>query len=312
MSIANFTTPKSTSHHAAVTHPCRLIAMKRPLCLTALLFAALLPTPPTQAQTPPSSTNLPSAAPAKPPIEWDAISIHQHDPNDTNMNWGFSPDGVNGRGVTLRSLISQAYNFSILDLRDDELIGLPAWAKNASYDFTAKVSPEDVPAWDKMENLSMEDSIQHMLNHQATDEMLMMRSLLLDRFGLKVHYETRIEPVYEVVLDKGGATLKPAKDSTHGNMTWNGDVIKGTGVPAPFLAMMLGMPLQRTVIDHTGLKGHFDFELHFLPNNAPPNPNSNDPDLFTAVREQLGLKLQPAKASVLVVVVDTIHELSPN
>lgn len=286
--------------------------MIRLLFLAGLLLTPILSTPNLRAQAGLALAPVPSAAPSKPPMEWDAISIHKHDPNDTNMRWGSTPDGVGGNGVSLRALISQAYGFSVLELREDELIGLPGWAKDARYDVTAKVSSDDVPAWGKIDDMSMEDTIQHMLHHEPTPDMLMMRNLLESRFGLKVHYETKVQPVYDLLLDKGGPKLKPAKDPKHGNMNWNAGVMKGDGVPIPFLAMLLSMPLQRSVLDRTGLPGHFDFELHFLPDNTPATTENNDPDLFTAIREQLGLTLKPSKGPVLVVVVDSLHEPSPN
>jgi uncharacterized protein (TIGR03435 family) len=291
---------------------CKLIPMIRFLCIAGLLLTPIVSISNLQAQTGPAVAAMPSASSSKPPMEWDAISIHKHDPNDTNMRWGSTPDGIGGSGVTLRTLISQAYSFEVQELRDDELIGLPGWAKDARYDITAKVSSEDVPAWKKIDDMSMEESIQHMLNREATPDMLMMRSLLEERFGLKVHYESRLEPVYDLMLGKGGSKLKLAADPKHGNMNWNAGVLKGDGVPMPFLAMLLSMPLQRSVIDQTGVGGHFDFELHFLPENRPASTDNDDPDLFTAVREQLGLTLKPSKGPVLVVVVDSVHEPSPN
>ncbi|WP_263377554.1 TIGR03435 family protein [Granulicella paludicola] len=286
--------------------------MIRLLCFAGLLLTTVVSTSNVQAQTGHTFALLPSAVPTKPPMEWDTISIHKHDPNDTNMRWGSNPDGFGGTGVTLRTLISQAYGFTAPELRDDELIGLPGWAKDARYDVAAKVSYEDAPAWKKIDDMSMEETIQHLLSHDPTPDMLMMRSLLEERFGLKVHYETRTEPIYELVIDKGGSKLKPAADPKHGNINWNAGLMKGDGIPIPFLAMVLSVPLQRSVLDHTGLDGHFDFELHFLPANTPPNTDSNDPDLLTAVREQLGLRLTSSKGPVLVVVVDSLHEPTPN
>jgi uncharacterized protein (TIGR03435 family) len=286
--------------------------MIRPLCFAGLLLTTIFSTSNMKAQTGAPVASVPSAVPVKPPIEWDTISIHSHDPDDTSMRWGSSPDGIGGNGMTLRSLISQAYGFAETELRDDELVGLPGWAKDARYDIKAKVSPEDAPAWKKIDDMSMEETIQHMTGHEVTPEMLMMRSLLEQRFGLKVHYENRVQPVYDLVLDKGGSKLKPAADPKHGNMSWNAGVMKGDGVPVQFLATLLSVPLQRSVVDHTGLNGQFDFELHFLPDNTPPTPDNNDPDLLTAVREQLGLRLQSARGPMLVVVVGSVHEPSPN
>jgi uncharacterized protein (TIGR03435 family) len=254
--------------------------MIRLLGVVGLLLLTIVATSDLQAQRGAAVAPVPSATPVKPPMEWDAVSIHKHDPNDTSMRWGSTPDGIDANGVTLRTLISQAYSFGDPELREDELIGLPGWAKDARYDLKAKVSPEDIAAWKKNDDMSMEETIQHMLRREATPDMLMMRSLLEERFGLKVHYETRVEPVYDLVVDNGGSKLKPAADPKHGNMNWNAGVLKGDGVPMPFLAILLSMPLQRSVIDQTGLGGSLDFELHFLPENTPASTENNDPDLL--------------------------------
>ncbi len=158
----------------------------------------------------------------------------------------------------------------------------------------------------------MEESIRHLVHYQATPDMLMVRSLLEERFGLKAHYETRVQPVYRLRVSKEGAKLKRAADTDHTSANWSAGLLKGTGVPSQFLAMMLSIPLERNVVDTTDLSGHFDIELHFLPRNSPPKADSDDPDLFTAVREQLGLRLEAWKAPVLVLVIDQIREPTPN
>ncbi len=75
---------------------------------------------------------------------------------------------------------------------------------------------------------------------------------------------------------------------------------------------MLSIPLVRNVVDRTTLSGRFDVELHFQPQNTPIKPDSSDPDLFTAVREQAGLRLEATKAPMLILVIDDIQPPTPN
>lgn len=148
--------------------------------------------------------------------------------------------------------------------------------------------------------------------HRPTGEMLMMQSLLRDRFHLRVHWESKQRSVYALVVAKGGLRLKPAADPKHGSMSLSQGHMAGKGVPISFLASLLALPLGRTVVDQTGLTGEYDFDLRFEPQDEPAGKESNDPDLFTAVQEQLGLKLQSTHASVPVLVVDHVEHPTPN
>ena len=139
------------------------------------------------------SSSLPSSpAPGKPPLSWASVAIHVSDPNANGQNYSHDqPDGITERGRSLSEIISEGYNFSVMPFREDEISGLPDWAKTARYDILARVDPDDVPVFKKLSNLSMQETIAAFTARQPTGEMLMMQSLLRDRFGLRVHWESK-------------------------------------------------------------------------------------------------------------------------
>lgn len=272
--------------------------------LPALLLA--LPQAPSTAPKP--------SPPGGPPLPWATVSIHLTDPG--NGNDGYSHEqanGLNERNMSLKDIISEGYNMSVMPLRDDEISGLPDWAKSPRYDILARVDPDDVAAFKKLADLSMGDTIAAFTSRQPTGEMLMIQNILTDRFHLRVHWETRERSVYTITLAKGGIRMKPATgDLEHGEMTFNRGHLSGKDVPLPFLASLLEIPAERTVLDKTGVPGRFDFDLHFDPHDSTSNTETNDPDFFTAVQEQLGLKLQSAHAAVPVLVVDHVDPPTSN
>ncbi|HEY9137631.1 MAG TPA: TIGR03435 family protein [Terriglobus sp.] len=247
------------------------------------------------------------------PVAWAAVSIHPTDPASTNNSWGGQPNGISDHGIGLQGLISQAYNFSVMPFREDEIEGLPAWAKSARYDIIARVDPDDQEAFRKLSSLSIQEAVAAFAARQTTGEMKMEQALLADRFHLKVHWESRERTVYLLTVAKSGVKMSPAADTKHGGMTFNSGKLSGKGVPMSFIASLLASPAQRTVIDHTGLTGQYDFDLHFAPESVSAvGGTSTDPDFFTAVQEQLGLKLQSGKAQVPVLIVDHAEPPTPN
>lgn len=256
-----------------------------------------------QQQTPPGGN----------PVAWAAVSIHPTDPASTNYSWEGQPNGISDHGIGLQGLISQAYNFSVMPFRDDEIEGLPAWAKSTRYDVIARVDSDDQEAFRKLSSLSMQEAVVAFAARQTTGQMMMEQALLADRFHLKVHWEPRERTVYLLTVAKSGVRMSPAADPKHGSMTFNSGKLSGKGVPVSFIASLLASPAQRTVIDHTGLQGQYDFDLHFSPESMTAVDGTNaEPDFFTAVQEQLGLKLQSSKAQVPVLIVDHVEQPTPN
>lgn len=260
------------------------------------------------------STGRPASPQAeKPPLSWASVAIHVTNPDKANeYSSRDQPDGITARAISLKDIISEGYNFSVMPFREDEILGLPAWAQTTRYDILARVDPDDVEAFKKLSSLSVQETMAAFSARQPTGEMLMIQSLLQDRFGLRVHWESKERSVYALVVAKGGLRMKPAADPKHGEMSFNHGHLAGKGVPLSFLATLLAIPVEHTVLDQTGATGSYDFDLRFAPQDDPAAKESNDPDIFTAVQEQLGLKLQSIHASVPVLVVDHIEQPSPN
>jgi uncharacterized protein (TIGR03435 family) len=183
-------------------------------------------------------------------------------------------------------------------LRYSDIIGGPEWANSDAFDIQAKAEGAP-PSQDQMR--------------------LMVQALLADRFKLKAHIEKRELPVYELVVVNSGPKLKPADLQSSGKRQL-------IGLPSPSGSLTLKMTNTRTslstlssmlqsyagrpIIDKTGLEGQFDVSLQFAPETLPADPS--DASLFTAVQEQLGLKLEPAKGQVEVLLIDSVERPSDN
>jgi uncharacterized protein (TIGR03435 family) len=151
------------------------------------------------------------------------------------------------------------------------------------------------------------------------------QNLLIDRFKLRYHEETRMLPAYELLVEKPGAKLTvnnsrerfdiPIQPTGFGKM-------QATHCSMSYFTWILSQILRRPVVDETKLGGYYDFKLNWNPymlrnmnNDAAPGrrlPVATGPDIFTAVREQLGLKLESQKAPVQVMVIDYVERPSPN
>jgi uncharacterized protein (TIGR03435 family) len=192
-----------------------------------------------------------------------------------------------GRFVTsnasLRLLITWTY-----DIGDERLVGAPGWLDSARFDIVAKTPNQDA----------------------TLDELhSMMRSLLADRFKLRVHTETKTLPIYTMVVDKDGPKVHVLAEAVAMNhdpfkMTGAGRLM-GTSVTTGMLAKVLTNQLGHYVQDGTGFKGFFDFTLEWRPDSAGPEDTRTS--MFTAIREQLGFRLNAGKAPVEVIAIDSVE-----
>jgi uncharacterized protein (TIGR03435 family) len=143
---------------------------------------------------------------------------------------------------------------------------------------------------------------------------LMLRTALEERFGLEVHHETREVAAYALVLAKGGPKFGPAPpaateaEAREVTATYNGHLWTVRREPMSFLALQLSRipDVGRNVVDQTGLKGDYRFNFDWSSKTDP------DVSVFTAITEQLGLKLEPAKAPIDILVIDHIERPSQN
>jgi uncharacterized protein (TIGR03435 family) len=243
----------------------------------------------------------PAAAAVKVPT-YEIVSIKQNKSGSGDGSWNRLPDGVRATNVPLQFLLYSAYDIII----DSQVAGLPDWADSDLYDIDAKVDAETAEAWGK---LSEKD--------RWEQQKLMLQSLLADRCRLKAHREMREEPVYDLVIAKGGLKMKEAAaDERNGETSWGGRIgkLNAQATSVEGIVNMLSGRVGRMIVDKTGLgEKKFDFELKWTPDDRR-NPDNADagPSIFTALEEQLGLKLVPAKGPVETLVIDHMERPSAN
>ncbi len=225
---------------------------------------------------------------------YDAATIKPSDPNRIGQSWHGNNNRVSMENVTLRQLIRVAYLFH----SDSQVLDGPEWIGKAHFDINARMDDEEYARMDKMSEID-----------QEKEGGLLLQRLLLDRFGLRVHMETRKLPQFALVVD--GASPKFAATPAGGsgaNLSVHNSSVKARSVPMESLAIILsGEPEvgDRVVVDQTGLTGDYNFELNWLTDRGAGVPtDSTLPGLFTALREQLGLKLERSEGMVPVVVVE--------
>ena len=233
------------------------------------------------------------------PSSFEVASIKPHDPaNPRTMMVADASGRFTAVGIPIVMLIRTTYG-----LQDDQVVGGPDWLRSARFDITAKAPDGTLP----------------------TAMGPMLQALLADRFQLTSHRETRELPVFAAVKARGDGQLgprlvangcawditKPPVPSKPGEKGCGG-ISEGLGrmslnaIPIPVFLQYLAPKVNRVILDRTGLTGNFDIELQWTPDDP------DGPSLFTAMQEQLGLKLDRTRAPVDVLVVDRIEQPSPD
>jgi uncharacterized protein (TIGR03435 family) len=147
----------------------------------------------------------------------------------------------------------------------------------------------------------------------------MIRNLLADRFKLALHRRSKVVPILTLVSGPGEPKLVPATAEEESLLMGGrepdkdghfSEKITGKKMSLSSLALMFTIATRRPVLDRTNLTGDFDFEVSFAPRESGPDPSG--PSVFTAVREQLGLKLESTKGSMDTLVIDHVEETTPN
>ena len=241
-------------------------------------------------------TILAHAAYGQAAAKFEVASIKTASPAETERSLTHNAGArLTTSNATLKMLILLAYQ-----VMPYQVSGGPNWLESDGFDIEAKAA-----------------------NPKATQAQFrqMIQRLLADRFQLKVHMGAAELPVYALVAAKGGARLVEAKnDNAEVSMNIDGPGhMTGVKATMPMLANTLTRPLQRKVVDETGLAGAYNFELRFLPDRKPPRPGDDaapptgdGPSLFTALQEQLGLSLKAGKGPVEVLVIDHAERPSEN
>jgi uncharacterized protein (TIGR03435 family) len=225
-------------------------------------------------------------------LHFDVVSIRENTEGAAGGDGRMSlRDGfLQVNNLLLKSLITSAYG-----VHEGLIFGLPRWAEEAHYDIRAKVTDAD-PA--VLATMSREQ------------RRALMAGMLEDRFHLKVNPVIRELPVYDLVVTKGGPRFSESTREQHIDVRkteYNGTAVPMPGGLGSFLEEVVG----RSVVDKTGLKGAYDFHLQWEPDLGVAD-HGTFPSIFTALQEQLGLKLQPNKGPVKTLSVDHIERPSEN
>lgn len=226
---------------------------------------------------------------------FEVASIKPSDPASTLaiQRSGYHLATVN---TSLLFLIAWAY-----DIHRDLIFGQPGWLDSVHYDIVA-----NAPGWDLRARRQP---------GELPPLQRMMQALLAERFKLSLHRETRQLPIYALVVARSGPKfgLREAPE-VFGQNPFAGSGrgrLVGTEVNAAMLAKVLCDAAGRSVQDQTGLKGAFDFKLEWAPDELSAGPEGaaarTGASLFTAIQEQLGLKLEARKGPVEVLVIDRIE-----
>ena len=285
----------------------RLNRRKLVLCVAALaaMSAAQICAQPHPDET---TANLPA---------FEVAAIRPNSPADLRIGLWFTPDGISITGAPLQMILGLAFHAG-----DDHVFGAPGWIKSARYDIQAKVNEADVPRWRK---LTMDQ------------QRPALRSLLVERFNLRFHHETKALPVYTLAIAKSGPKLKASMSTPAGAsseapkkfLMWTDpNHLEARHASMEDLIRELGwMVGNRTIIDKTGLSGSYDFQLQLnrdqtaqstrpdsgLPGaGQSPDPDAGDTALFTALRQQLGLNLELRNLPADVIVIDHIDKPTAN
>jgi uncharacterized protein (TIGR03435 family) len=284
-------------------------------CLLAIVLGALF----LAAAAPLCAQSQPQLAPAVAPgavFEYDVASIKLNTSGGTSVGVRNLPDGYSVTNVQVEALMQWAFG-----VQSYQMIAAPAWFSSERYDIEAKMDPAVADAFQKLNADDRRIARQHML-----------QALVLDRLKMAIHRETRELPIYSLVIGKGGSKLQETKPSAPGvpvprggvsvrtSRTGNGPmtltVLHCTNIELPNVFVP---HVGRTVVDKTGLTSVYDFTLQFMPDDAAVAPGSASsapdptaPSIFTAIQEQLGLKLESGQGPVEVIVIDHVERPSGN
>jgi bla regulator protein blaR1 len=265
-------------------------------------------------------------AQAPAPLSFEVASVKPNQ-GDGPTESGVQPGGrVSMINVPLRMLIRSAYQ-----VQDEQIVEAPNWITSEHFDVVAKAPGDVSPP----------------TPGNPGPVQLMMRTLLAERFRLAVHRETRESPAFALVLARrdgkpgprlqrsttdcaamaatrgrnGGPPTPGASERPQCGIRAAGGQMLAGGQPLSQLTTILSQIVQRVVIDRSGLTGNFDFDLRWSPDRTPQNPpgttsvptsDPNAPSIFTALQEQLGLKLESVKNAVEVLVIDHVERPSPD
>jgi uncharacterized protein (TIGR03435 family) len=307
-------------------HPAGKLSFGKKLLLVALGMAAIGGPVVFGLVNAPEIQALATQTTAGPLPSFEVASIKLNRSGELNGGMSTPRGRLTAWNARIRNYVAFAYHVQTF-----QVTGGPGWVDSDKYNIEAK---EDEAVTEKIEKLPYQ---------QRMDQLrLMVQSLLAERFQIKVSHQTREGPAYALVVTKDGPKFqgqKPGEQYPNGIAGPNGvpmgshamglgpGGLRGQGISMAQLVGALSGQVSRRVLDQTGLKGVYNISLHWTPDpganpmatgrgisgaDAAPPPDSPGPSIFAAIQEQLGLKLEPTKAPVEIIVIDHIERPSEN
>jgi bla regulator protein blaR1 len=237
-----------------------------------------------------------ASASAQQPPGFEVASVKPSRNNTAESNLDSAPGGrLTATNITVRELIRLAYS-----VKDYQIKHAPGWLEGERYDIAAKSA---IPAKRSLE-----------------EEQAQVRALLIDRFHLTTHRETKQAQVYLLVIAKDGPKLTVHNEGTGSGTRKACGHLAGKRLTTDTIATLLSRQFEREVLNRTGLPGKYDFQLDWTPDSGPC-PAAADtesgsvtalPSIFTAIQQQLGLKLESSKGPVEFLVIDRVERPSAN
>ena len=238
--------------------------------------------------------------------KYDVASIRPNTTGANDSTFGPGPGGgIRAVNQTLLKLVTNAYN-----VRDFQVEGGPSWMKTDRFDIVAK---EDHPDPTHPRDMTASQRDAYMEKHRER-----LRNLLTDRFHLVVKQETREHPGYVLTVGKGGSKLRASGPETKANtrvsVGGGRGRVSAEGISLNLVATVLAQILGRNVVNQTGIQRVVDLTLEWTPDAvlSDPSLDSNTGSLFTAVQEQLGLKLESKKVPTEIIIVERVEKPTEN
>lgn len=250
------------------------------------------------------------------PPSFEVATVKPNNDAGPGFRLQLSPTGFKATHASLRNLIAFAYSMK----SDSQLIGAPAWSTSEFFDVQAKASEADIESAKPLP-----------MDAQMNNLRLKVQSLLAERFQLRPRFETRELPIYALVVAKGGIKMKevqPDPPPAPGTRPPAGAHLPQLHPTGPNQITASAWPIGemtnwlshldeisgRIVVDETGLTGHYDWVLNGIALTPPGTGTPEEPtiSIFRALPDQLGLRLEPRKAPLEVMVIVHVEEPSPN
>ena len=226
--------------------------------------------------------------------DWEVATVRPSNPDEQTQDVRTLGRHMLIHRQTVEALLRMGYG-----LQKSQIVGAPEWVKTEEFDADGLADAEGEPSVRQVQSL--------------------VRKLLAERFGVKAHREQREMSVFALTVAKNGPKLTPAKGDRFSGGQQNprtGEGYRTIGfkdTSMQDLATMLMQYVDRPIVDKTGLKGPYDFTLKYTyDESVAPVDGTAPPSLFTAMQEQLGLKLDPVRAPADVLVVDSVERPGAN